>query len=219
MAVLALLLAVAATAWLALGDRLNADALRESHGTLMEWRRSQGLLAVVLFFAATAVAALVSLPGIAVFTLAGGLMFGTLGGTLIVTTAATLGATGLYLLVRAGVGDGLWRRLSAGRAATVAAELKRNEVKALLLFRLAPVMPFFLANALPAIMGVRPGRYALTTFAGLLPGTATLALAGSHIGRLASPGDEPALATLAALIVGVPLLVVGTALVASLLRR
>lgn len=216
---LVLLLAAAAAVWWSVGDRMDAAALAEGHAALLHWREAQGGRAALLFFAATALAALLSLPGIAVFTLAGGLLFGAVWGTLIVTAAATLGATGLYALARAGLGDGLWRRLEAGRGASLAAELRRNEIKALLLLRLAPMVPFVLANTLPAIMGVRPGRYAATTFAGLLPGTAALALAGGSLGELASGGGAVPLGPLAAALVGVPFLLVLAAVAARLLRR
>lgn len=216
---LALVPLAAGTLWWGLGDRLTPAALAESQAALMEWRRARGALAVVVFFAVVAVAALVSLPGIAVFTLAGGLLFGALWGTLLVVVAATLGATGLYLLARAGVGDALWRRLEAGRGAAFATELKRNEIKALLLLRIAPVVPFFMANTLPAIMGVRPMRYAVTTFVGLLPGTAAIALAGGSLSDLAAGGGEVRLGTMGALIIGVPLILLLSALAARLLRR
>lgn len=216
---LALVPFAAATLWWGVGDRLTPAALAESQAVLMEWRRAQGALAVVVFFAAVAVAALVSLPGIAVFTLAGGLLFGALWGTLIVVVAATLGATGLYLLARAGIGDALWRRLEAGRGASFAAELKRNEIKALLLLRIAPVVPFFMANTLPAVMGVRPMRYAATTFAGLLPGTAAIALAGGTLSDLAASGGDVHLGTMGVLLIGVPMILLLSALAGRLLRR
>lgn len=216
---LVLLPLAAGALWWGLGERLTSAALAESQAALLEWRRAHGALAVVLFFVAVALAALVSLPGIAVFTLAGGLLFGALWGTLIVVVAATLGATGLYLLARAGIGDALWRRLEAGRGAALAAEMKRNEIKALLLLRIAPVVPFLLANTLPALMGVRPLRYATTTFVGLIPGTAAIALAGGSLSDLAAGGGEVQVGTLGALLIGVPLILLLSALAARLLRR
>lgn len=212
-----ILLALGATlAWR--GD-LSAENLAAQHATLVAWRDAQGLLAVAGFFVVTAVAALMALPGIAVFTLAGGLLFGVLWGTLLVTLAATLGAMGLFLLARAGLGDALWRRLERGRGGWLAAELRRNEVKALLLLRIAPVVPFMLASTLPALMGVRPGRYAATTFFGLLPGTTAVALAGHSIGEVAASGGTPNPMLWGMLLIGLPLLALGTALLGRLLRR
>ena len=203
---------------LALTGKLSPEVLAARHADLVIWRDAQGLLAVAGFFAVTALAALLSLPGIAVFTLAGGVLFGVLWGTLLVVAAATLGAMGLYLLARAGFGDGLWRRLERGRGGWLTEELRRNEVKALLLLRVAPVVPFLLANTLPALMGVRPARYALTTFFGLIPGTAAVALAGQGLGEVAASGGTVALFPLATLLIGVPLAFLAIALAARLLR-
>ena len=219
LAAIVTLLIAAAALWWAFGEHLTPEALADSHTALTDWRKAHGLMAVAGFFAATALAALVSLPGIAVFTLAGGLMFGALWGTLLVTAAATIGATGLYALARAGVGDSLWRRLEAGRGAALAEELKRNEVPTLLLLRLAPVVPFMLANTLPAVMGVRPGRYVATTFVGILPGTAAIALAGKGLGDLAASGGTVNPGALGAVLIGVPLLLVAVALAVRVLRH
>jgi len=216
-------LAVAAVAALGLGlaasGELSTEALMLRHGELVEWRDARGALAVAGFFAATAIAALVSLPGIAVFTLAGGLLFGVLWGTLLVTVAATLGATGLFVLTRLGVGESLWRRLEDGRGQAIAEMLRRNEITVLLLLRMAPVVPFFVANTLPAVAGVTLRRFVVTTFFGLLPGTAALALAGAGIGEAWAAGGLPDGGMLAAVLVGVPLALLAMAVAARLLLR
>lgn len=210
---------VAAGVWVALQGDLSTEALVARHADLLVWRDAQGSLAMVGFFAITAVAALVSLPGIAVFTLAGGVLFGVLWGTLLVVGAATVGAIGLFLLARAGFGTGLWSRLEAGRGGWLAEELRRNEIKALLLLRVAPVVPFVLANALPAVMGVRLGRYVATTFVGLIPGTAAVALAGQGLGEVAATGGQVDMTIMATLVIGVPMAFLVIALAARLLRR
>ena len=219
LAVAVLCALVAAGVWLALSGTLSPADLTARHAELLAWRDAQGLVAVAGFFAVTAAAALLSLPGIAVFTLAGGVLFGVLWGTLLVVAAATLGAMGLFLLARAGFGDGLLRRLERGRAAWLAEELRRNEVRALLVLRIAPVVPFLLANTLPALMGVRPGRYAATTFVGLIPGTAAVALAGQGLGEVAASGGTPAAGPVAFLMIGVPLVLLALPLAARLFRR
>jgi uncharacterized membrane protein YdjX (TVP38/TMEM64 family) len=220
---LGLLAAVAVAAWVYLGDHLRLERVSESHRELLSWRDAQGVLAVVLFFGATAAAALVSLPGIAVFTLAGGLLFGWLGGTLLVAAAATLGATGLFLLVRAGLGAGIAQRagarIAAGEAGRIAAALKTHEIKTLLILRMAPVVPFFVANTLPAAVGVPLHRFAATTFVGILPGTAAISLAGVGLGDMAARGGgAPDAAALAGFAGAAALLVVVGLLAVRVLR-
>ncbi len=210
---------IGAGLWLAMRGDVSTETVMAKHAELISWRDRQGVVAVAGFFAVTAVAALLSLPGIAVFTLAGGVLFGVLWGTLLVVAAATLGAMGLYLLARAGFGDGMMRRLERGRAAWLAEELRRNEVRALLFLRIAPVVPFLLANMLPALMGVRPMRYAVTTFVGLIPGTLAVAFAGYGLGEVASSGGAPEMGLLAALLIGVPLVLVLLPFAPRLWRR
>lgn len=218
-------LALGAVVLLALGlglvasGELSPETLVTRHAELIAWRDARGAVAVLGFFAATLAAAFVSLPGIAVFTLAGGLLFGVLWGTLLVTVAATLGATGLFALTRLGVGESLWRRLDRGRGEAVAEMLKRNEITVLLLLRLAPVVPFFLANTLPAVAGVGLRRFVVTTFVGLLPGTAAIALAGAGIGEAWARGGLPDGGMLAAVLVGVPLALLAVAVAARILAR
>lgn len=209
---LALILSAGVVVWLSFAEHLTAESLSERHGALLLWRDAHGPFAVALFFVATALAALVSLPGIAVFTLAAGLLFGWLWGTVLVALAATLGATGLFLLVRAGLGTGLTRRtvarIEAGEAGRVAAALKAHEIKTLLILRMAPVVPFFLANTLPAAVGVPLHRFVLTTLVGILPGTAAIAVAGVGIGDMAAKGSAlPSASLLGALAVAAALLI------------
>jgi uncharacterized membrane protein YdjX (TVP38/TMEM64 family) len=70
--------------------------------------------------------------------------------------AATLGAIGIFLVVRLGFGDMLARRMETGeRGRRLAEGLRENELSVLFLIRLVPVVPFFVANLLPALAGVR----------------------------------------------------------------
>lgn len=215
-----LLLGLIATGiWVALRGDLSSDTLLARHAELEAWRDAQGGMAMLGFFGVTALAALISLPGIAVFTLAGGVLFGALWATVLTAGAATLGAIGLFLLARAGFGGGLLDRLEGGRAGWLADELRRNQIKTLLLLRVAPVVPFVMANTLPALMGVRLLPYVATTFVGLIPGTAAVAFAGHGLAEVAATGREPDLVLVSALVIGVPTAFLVLALAARLMRR
>ncbi|MGY6410989.1 MAG: TVP38/TMEM64 family protein [Alkalilacustris sp.] len=219
MALLVLFALIGTGIWFGVRGDVSAETVMAQHAELIAWRDTHGIMAVAGFFAVTAFAALLSLPGIAVFTLAGGVLFGVMWGTLLVVAAATLGAMGLYLLARAGFGDGLMRRMERGRTAWLAEELRRNEIRALLFLRIAPVVPFLLANMLPALMGVRPMRYVVTTFFGLIPGTLAVAFAGYGLGEVAASGGASDLKLLAALFIGVPLVLVLLSFAPRLWRR
>ncbi|MFO0295394.1 MAG: TVP38/TMEM64 family protein, partial [Rhodospirillales bacterium] len=57
-----------------------------------------------------------------------------------------------------------------------------------LVLRLVPLFPFFLVNLVPAFVGVRLPVYAVTTFFGIIPGTAVFSLAGAGLGAVLDQG-------------------------------
>jgi len=50
------------------------------------------------------------------------------------------------------------------------------------------LFPFFLVNLVPAFVGVRLPVYVLTTFFGIMPGTAVFSLAGAGLGSILDAG-------------------------------
>jgi len=61
----------------------------------------------------------------------------------------------------------------------------------LFLMRLVPVVPFFVANLLPALVGVPLGRYVVTTFFGILPGALVYTSVGAGLGAVFAQGETP----------------------------
>ena len=55
--------------------------------------------------------------------------------------------------------------------------------------RLVPLFPFFLVNLIPAFAGVRLITYVLTTFFGIIPGTAVFSLSGAGLGSVLDIGE------------------------------
>jgi len=49
---------------------------------------------------------------------------------------------------------------------------------------------FFVANVVPAFLGVRLRPYVLTTFIGIIPGTAVYAAVGAGIGEAFARGED-----------------------------
>lgn len=222
-AALLVLLVVALAVALLSREHLSFETLAEHHKSLGAWRDANMGAAVGWFLLAAVLAALVSVPGIAMVTLAGGYLFGAVAGTALMAVGATVGATGLFLLTRAGLGAGRIQRwqdwLQEGRLAGLVQGLRENEIKALFLLRLAPVVPFFLANTLPAAMGVGLGRFVMTTIVGIVPGTAVIATLGRGLDEVLASGGQPEPGVLAPLLITAPALVLAVMLVVRLLRR
>ncbi len=113
-------------------------------------------------------------------------------------TAATLGAIAVFLAARAGFGEQLNARIAkgGGAAARLMAGLRENELSVLFLMRLVPVVPFFLANLIPAALGVSLRRFAVTTFLGIIPGGLVYTWIGAGLGEVFERQETPNLGLL-----------------------
>ena len=149
-----------------------------------------------------------ALPGATVATLTGGFLFGTFPGVLFNTVAAAAGAMLIFLAARAGLG----RRLSggmdtsAGRIKSITDGIRENQWSMLFLLRLLPVVPFFMANLLPALVGVGLVPFGVTTLLGILPGSLVFTSVGAGLGTVFAAGETPDLGIIFAPHVLLPLL-------------
>ncbi|SDB72433.1 TVP38/TMEM64 family protein [Belnapia rosea] len=170
-----------------LGDLLSLETLRNHRAELTGWVAGHRLGAALAYVALYTAAVAFSVPGAVILTLAGGFLFGALAGTLLAVTGATLGAVLVFLFARAIFGEAALDRLGE-RAGRLAEGIRRNAWSYLLVLRLVPLFPFFLVNLVPAFVGVRLPVYAVTTFFGILPGTAVFALSGAGLGSVLDSG-------------------------------
>lgn len=179
-------------------DAISFDALARHREALLAFRDAHYLVTLGAFLAAYVAIVALSLPGGTVATLTGGFLFGLFPGVLFNVSAATLGALLIFLAVRAGFGDGLARRIEGGggRVARLQAALHENEWSVLFLMRLVPVVPFFLANLIPAFAGTRLSVYVLTTFFGIIPAGFVFTSVGAGLGEVFARGGTPDLGIL-----------------------
>jgi uncharacterized membrane protein YdjX (TVP38/TMEM64 family) len=193
-----LIAVVALVGALTLKEHLGFAALAEHRETLIGYRDANYPLAALMFVAGYTVLVALSLPGALIATLTGGFLFGLFPGALFNLTGATLGAIVVFLAARAGFGTGLSDRIAAGGGAVarLMAGLRENEISVLLLMRLVPVVPFFLANLIPAAIGVGLGRFAVTTFFGIMPGGLVYTWVGAGLGEVFAAGQTPDLGIL-----------------------
>ena len=87
--------------------------------------------------------------------------------------------------------------------------LKENEWSVLLTMRLIPVVPFFVANLVPAFVGVRFSTFAITTFLGVIPADVIYTTLGAGLGDVFARGQKPDLHILFTPQFGLPLLGLG----------
>lgn len=194
------MLAVALAGAVMLRDRLSFEALAQHREALLAFRDAHYGLAAVVFLAGYAALVAFSLPGGLVATLTGGFLFGLFPGVVFNVAGATVGAVLVFLAARAGIGAEVAARIAAGggAGARLMAGLRQNEWSVLFLMRLLPVVPFFLANLLPAFAGVRADRFAVTTFLGIIPGALVFTSVGAGLSEVFAAGGAPDLSVLAA---------------------
>jgi uncharacterized membrane protein YdjX (TVP38/TMEM64 family) len=187
------ILAAALIGAILLREELSFSALADHREALLAFRDTHYLLTVLGFVAAYVVIVTLSLPGATVATLTGGFLFGLFPGVIYNVFAAGTGAIAVFLAARSGFGEGVSRRIEAagGAAARLQAGLRENEWSVLFLMRLVPVVPFFLANLIPAFVGTRLSRFAATTYLGIIPGGLVFTSIGSGLGDVFARDEVP----------------------------
>ena len=181
-----------------LGDLLSFETLRDNREALLAWRDANYWALAGVFVSLYIAIVAFSLPGAAVASMTGGFLFGLLAGTLFNVFAATVGASAIFLAARWGLGETLTARLEAsdGTLKKLKDGLRDNEIPVLFLLRLVPVVPFFVANLLPALVGVRFRNFLVTTVLGIIPGGIVYTWIGVGLGGVFDRGETPDLSLL-----------------------
>ena len=176
-----------------LGDYLSFETLRDNRETLLAYRDSHYVTLVAVFISVYIMIVALSLPGAAVASMTGGFLFGLVAGTGFNIIAATIGASAIFLAARAGLGEMLTAKLEAseGTVKRLKDGLRENEISVLFLLRLVPVVPFFAANLIPALVGVKFRNYLITTALGIVPGAIVFTWIGVGLGEVFDRGETP----------------------------
>ncbi|WP_246237278.1 TVP38/TMEM64 family protein [Halovulum dunhuangense] len=193
-----LIIALVAAAGFFWRDAFSFQTLADNRERLIAWRDASYGLAVAGYMLAYVAVVAFSLPGATVMTLAGGFLFGLIPGAPVIVISATIGATLIFLAARTGLGDALQARMDAnpGTMSRIRDGLRENEVSYLLLMRLVPAIPFFVANLAPALLGVRLRNFVLTTFFGIMPGTVVYTWVGAGLSGVFARDETPDLGIL-----------------------
>ncbi|PCJ92528.1 MAG: pyridine nucleotide-disulfide oxidoreductase [Porticoccaceae bacterium] len=140
-------------------------------------------LTAAAYFIIYVIAAGLSLPGAALLTIIGGMIFGLLTGFLLVSFASTLGATLAFLVSRFLLRDWVQSKFS-GYLGAINQGMEKDGAFYLFTLRLIPVVPFWVINL---VMGVTPMKvltFYLVSQVGMLAGTAVYVNAGAELGAV-----------------------------------
>ena len=187
------ILIVAGIGAFTLRDTLTFEALRDNREALLAFRDANYALTVLLFMLSYVLIVAFSLPGATIATLTGGFLFATFPGALFNVTAATIGATLIFLAARWGLGERLAAKMETGEGTVkrIKDGIDENQWSMLFLIRLVPAVPFFVANLVPALVGVPLNRFVISTFLGIIPGGVVYTSVGAGLGQVFERGETP----------------------------
>ena len=192
--VIILLLFIAAFGLIFFSEWISFEALKENRAEISEFRDKNFTLSIVIFWVFYVILVVFSLPGAAVASVSGGFLFGLGAGLLINITAASTGAALLFLLVRYGMKSFKYNKsntLNSNFVIQIKNALVTNQISIMLTLRLVPVVPFFLANILPALVGVRLFNFIWTTIIGIIPGGIVFTWIGVGVGEVFDRNEYP----------------------------
>ncbi len=181
-------LAIGAFFYFDLGQYLSLESLKANRDQLLAYTDSNFGTAVVIYISLYVIQTAFSLPVGAIFTLAGGFLFGSFLGTLFVNLGATTGATLVFLAARYLLRD--WVENKFGdRLDPIQAGFAKNAFSYLMTLRLIPAFPFFLVNLVSGLTRINLGMYVAATSLGIIPGSFVFAYAGRQLGTINSLGE------------------------------
>lgn len=160
-----------------------------SLGFFQAYYQQQPLLAGLIYFVVYVLATSLSLPGAALLTIIGGMIFGLWAGVLLVSFASTLGATLAFLLSRFVLRD--WVQMKFARYLKAVNEgVQKDGAQYLFSLRLIPLFPFWIVNLVMGLMPIKVTTYYWVSQLGMLAGTVVFVNAGATLGEIEQLSTE-----------------------------
>tara|TARA_B110000046_G_scaffold186044_1_gene231825 strand:- start:39136 stop:41262 length:2127 start_codon:yes stop_codon:yes gene_type:complete len=160
-----------------------------SLGFFQAYYQQQPLLAGLIYFVVYVLATSLSLPGAALLTIIGGMIFGLWTGVLLVSFASTLGATLAFLLSRFVLRD--WVQMKFARYLKAVNEgVQKDGAQYLFSLRLIPLFPFWIVNLVMGLMPIKVTTYYWVSQLGMLAGTVVFVNAGATLGEIEQLSTE-----------------------------
>lgn len=182
-----------------LGHRLSLDVLKQSRDGLVALYQQHPSLTLAAFFGLYVAMAALSIPGATIFTLASGTIFGLAVGLVVVSFAASVGATLAFLTSRYLLRDTVQSKFSRQLGA-INEGMQRDGTFYLLTLRLIPAFPFFLVNLLVGLTPIAATRFYWVSQLGMLPATAIYVNTGTQIANIQQVSDVLSPGLLASLV-------------------
>ena len=171
-------------AWQAEGV-FTLQVLKSNYQSLIEYKESNFILFAIAYFVIYVLSTALSVPGAAILTLAGGVLFGLINGTILVSFASSVGALLAFFASRYLLRSFIMNKFF-DQYQKIETNFSANQSAYLLSLRLAPVFPFFLINIIMGLLPITWRRFYFVSQLGMLPGTIVYVNAGVQLSGLES---------------------------------
>ncbi len=168
-----------------LATYLTLDSIKSNQALADEYYQENPLYTITLYFFAYVLITALSLPGAAVMTLAGGVLFGNLTGLIVVSFASTIGATLAFLVSRFLLRKWIQEKFSS-QLDSINKGIEKDGAFYLFTLRLIPLFPFFVINLIMGLTRMKTLTFMLVSQVGMLAGTAVYVNAGTQIAQIDS---------------------------------
>lgn len=186
---LVIILSLLITIWgTGLLDFLTLENIKTHRLELLNIVNENPYISILVFALIYIATVALSLPIASLLTLLGGFLFGVTLGTTVIVLSATVGASIIFLVAKTALGSSL-REKAGPFYKKVADNMKDNGFQYMLFIRFVPVVPFFIANILPALFNIKLRDFFITTLVGIIPGTIVYTNIGRELGTLETLSD------------------------------
>ena len=168
-----------------LGRFFSLAYIKAQQGNFAELYAQRPVLVISAFFVIYVAVTALSLPGAAIMTLVGGAIFGLGVGTLIVSFAASIGATLAFLAARFVLGESVQNKFGA-RMAEINKGVEKEGAFYLFTLRLVPLVPFFVINLVMGLTKMKTWTFYWVSQVGMLLGTMVYVNAGTQLAKIDS---------------------------------
>lgn len=186
---------------------ISFQSLAAHYGEIKAFIKANQWQAYGLYFLIYLVAVAFSLPIAGLLTLSGGALFG-LPAALIIILAASIGASIVFLATQSILADTLSRK-AGPFLKKLEIGFTKNAFSYLLALRLVPLVPFWVLNIAPALLGMRLVPFFIATFIGIIPSTIIFVSVASGFDHILQQGQTPDLGDLSDIRIIGPLIALG----------
>jgi uncharacterized membrane protein YdjX (TVP38/TMEM64 family) len=166
---------------------LTYDSLAAHRAAWTSWIGGHFAEGLALFFLIYVATKVFFVPGGPILTAVAGLLFGTVPTAAVSTVGGTLAAIVVFEAAHHGIGKGL-RAKALPFVDRLASAFRSHGFSYLLTLRFIPIVPFWLACLVPAILGMRRRTYVAATFVGNVPTNLLYASLGGALGAMLDQG-------------------------------